>query len=222
MSRKIGLELLQKGDVSRAYIGVTYQPLTPELASSFGAERARGALVNEVMPGGPAAKAGLRSGDIVLEVQGREVKEANDLQRAVLLYGVGEKLAMTVLRDGQKQKLTVVTAERPDGKEAKAGSPSGKARGNARSQNESGLELAQLTPEIARRLGYSGQNGVVVADVASGSAAEHAGLLRGDILVEVNRKPVTSEKQVEDALAKPGALLKVSRQGGTTFTVVGD
>jgi len=222
MARKIGLELLQKGDVSRAYIGVTYQPLTPELASSFGAERARGALVNEVVPGGPAAKAGLRSGDIVLEVQGREVKEANDLQRAVLLYAVGEKLTMTVLRDGQKQKLSVITAERPDGREAKAGGPSGKQRGSARGQSSRGVELAPLTPEIARRLGYSGQAGVVVSDVAPGSAAEHAGLLRGDIIVEVNRKPVTSEKQVEEALGKSGALLKLSRQGGTMFTVVGE
>lgn len=220
MSRKIGLELLNKGDVSRAYIGVTYQPLTPELASSFGADRTRGALVNEVVPDGPAAKAGLRSGDIVLDVQGREVKEANDLQRAVLLHGVGEKLVITVLRDGREQKLTLVTAERPDEREARAGRP-GKRRGGEQ-PNESGVDLATLTPEIARRLGYRGQGGVVVAEVAPGSPAEHAGLMRGDIIVEVNRKPASSEKQVDEALSKGKTLLKLHRQGGTMFTVVGE
>jgi serine protease Do len=219
MARKIGLELLQKGGVSRAYIGVTYQPLTPELAASFGADRPRGALVNEVVPDGPAAKAGLRSGDIVLEVQGREVKEANDLQRAVLLYNVGEKLQLTVLRNGQKQKLTVTTAERPDTREARAGQS--KQRGGAKGQNSLGVELTPVTPEIAKRLRYSGQGGVVVAEVVPGSTAEQAGLMRGDIIEEINRKPVTSEKQVEDALGGR-ALLKLHRQGGTFFTVIGE
>jgi Do/DeqQ family serine protease len=226
MARKIGLELLQKGDVSRAYIGVTYQPLTPELASSFGAERTRGALINEAVPDGPAARAGLRSGDIVLEVQGREgrareVKEANDLQRAILLYSVGDKLTLTILRNGQKQKISVVTAERPDSRQAKAGSV-GKQRGGAKAPNSSGMELTQLTPDIARRLGYSGQGGVVVADVAPGSVAEHAGLMRGDIIQEIDRKPVSSEKQVEEALTSGRALLKLHRQGSTFFAVIGE
>ena len=220
MARKIGLELLNKGDVSRAYIGVTYQPLTPELASSFGAERARGALVNEVVPDGPAAKAGLRSGDIVLEVQGREVKEANDLQRAVLLYNVGDKLSLTVLRNGQPQKLTVVTAARPDGRQARAGAPNKQRGGKA--TGSSGADFAPVTPEIAKRLGYTGQGGLVVAEVAPGSPAERAGLMRGDIVQEVDRKPVTGEKQVDDALSGGRALLKLHRQGSTFYTVVGE
>jgi serine protease Do len=223
LARKVGLELLKNGDVSRAWIGVTYQELTPELASSFGVQRTRGALVNEVMPNGPAAKAGLRSGDIVLEIQGREIKEGKDLMRAVLLYPVGEKLSVTVLRDGQPQKLTVTTAERPDSRETKLGAAKGKQRNNqVRPSSATGVELAALTPEIARRLGYSGPGGVVVADVASGSPAERAGLMRGDVIEEIDRKQVTTEKQIEDALAKPRALLKLRRQGSTFFTALGD
>lgn len=220
LARKVGFELLQKGDVSRAWIGVSYQELTPELAASFGVQRTRGALVNEVVPNGPAAKAGLKPGDIVLEVQGREIKEGKDLLRSVLLFPVGEKLGVTVLRDGQPQKLTVVTAERPDTREARAGSGGSKQRA-LKGSTANGLELAPLTPEIARRLGYSGSGGLVVADVASGSPAERAGLMRGDVIEEVNRKPVTSEKQVEDALAKGRALLKLQRQGNTFFTAFG-
>jgi serine protease Do len=221
LSKKVSQELLQKGDVSRAWIGVSYQELTPELASSFGVQRTRGALVNEVVQGGPAAKANLRPGDIILDIQGREIKEGKDLLRAILLYPVGEKLSVTVLRDGQQQKLSVVTAERPDHREANAFRPNSKPRGALKSPSTTGVELALVTPDIARRLGYSGQGGVVVADVAPGSPADQAGLSRGDVIEEINRKPVTSEKQAQDALAKGRALLKVQREGNTRFTVLG-
>jgi Do/DeqQ family serine protease len=221
LARKVGMELLQKGDVSRAYIGVNYQELTPELASSFGVQRTRGALVNEVVPNGPAAKAGLRSGDIVLDVNGREVKEGKDLQRAILLFPVGEKLTVTVLRDGQQQKLSVVTAERPDHREAKNGL-GGPKRGNRAAPAASGVELAPVTPEIARRIDYAGPGGVVVADVAPGSSADRAGLQRGDVIEEVNRKPAKDEKQVQDAISGGRALLKLSRGGNTMFTAISE
>jgi len=222
LSKKVSSELLSKGDVSRAWIGVSYQELTPELASSFGVQRNRGALVNEVVQGGPSAKAGLRPGDIILDVQGREIKEGKDLLRAILLFPVGDKLTVNVLRDGQQQKLTVTTAERPDQREAHAGVASGKQRNANKPLNASGVELAQVTPEIARRLSYTGQGGVVVADVASGSPAEQAGLMRGDVIEEINKKPVLTEKQALDAMTKGGALLKLHRQGSTFYTAIGE
>ena len=220
LARKVAMELLQKGDVSRAWIGVSYQELTPELASSFGVQRTRGALVNEVIPNGPAAKAGLRSGDIIIDIQGREVREGRDLLRAVLQYPVGEKLSLTVLRDGGTQKLAVVTAARPDQREARAGGAQPKRQSQAKPATSRGLELAELTPDIARRIGYEGREGVVVANVVPGSLADRAGLLRGDVIQEINRKPVNSLRQVEEAFGAGKALLKVQRQGGTFFAAL--
>jgi Do/DeqQ family serine protease len=221
LARKVGLELLQKGDVSRAWIGVSYQELTPELASSFGVQRTRGALVNEVMPNGPAAKAGVRTGDIIVDIQGREVREGRDLLRAVLQYPVGEKLALTVLRDGNTQKLQVTTAARPDQREARSGGAAQPKQKQAKPAATSrGLELAELTPDIARRIGYQGQSGVVVANVVPGSAADRAGLLRGDVIEEINRKPVSSLRQVEETFGAGKSLLKVQRQGGTFFAAI--
>jgi Do/DeqQ family serine protease len=220
LARKVALELLQKGDVSRAWIGVSYQELTPELASSFGVQRTRGALVNEVIASGPAAKAGVRPGDIIIDIQGREVREGRDLLRAVLQYPVGEKLALTVLRDGGTQKLQVVTAARPDQREARSGGAQPRRQNQAKPASSRGLELAELTPEIARRIGYQGQSGVVVSNVVPGSAADRAGLLRGDVIEEINRKPVSALRQVEEALGAGKALLKVQRQGGTFFAAI--
>jgi serine protease Do len=151
------------------------------------------------------------------------VREGRDLLRAVLQYPVGEKLSLTVLRDGGQQKLQVVTAARPDQREARAGGAGAKPqRGQAKPQNGKGMELAELTPDIARRIGYHGPGGVVISNVVPGSAADRAGLLRGDVIEEVNRKPVSSERQLEEALSGPKALLKVQRQGGTFFAALGD
>lgn len=216
--KRVADELLAKGGVHRAWIGVSYQELTPELASSFGIDRTRGALVNEVVTGGPADKAGVKSGDIILDVAGKEVREGRDLLRIVLLHEVGKSLPVTVLRDGANKKLALVTTERPSSDEVAQ-------RRNPRSRNapgptERGVDLAPLTPDLARRLGYRGHGGVVVANVQTGSPAERAGLTRGDVIEEVNKARVTQPKEVDDALSKGSALLKLHRQGGTFFAVV--
>jgi serine protease Do len=222
LARKVSTDLLEKGDVSRGWIGVSYQELTPELASSFGVNRTRGALVNEVVPNGPAAQAGMRTGDIILDVQGREVKEGKDLLRVVLQNQVGAKLAVTVLRDGQKKTLNVVTTQRPDMNEAHShGHAPKKGRGNAE-PSEQGLALTALTPDVARRIDYAGTGGVVVMGVQPGSPADRAGMSRGDVIEEVNRKTVQTPKQVEDALSQGKTLLRLSRQGRTYFSVIGD
>jgi serine protease Do len=222
LARKVAMELLEKGNVSRAWIGVAYQELTPELASSFGVNRTRGALINEVVVGGPAEKAGIRAGDVLLDIAGREVREGRDLLRIVLQHRVGEKLPVTVLRDAEKKTLTLVAVERPDSNEARAEGGQKRSRGAAKEAGVQGLALSQLTPDIARRIGYQGQQGVVVVNVMPGSAAERAGLARGDVIEQVNKKNVQSEKQVEDALAQGKALMKLQRQGGTFYAVVGE
>ncbi len=222
LARRVSSELLQKGSFSRAWIGVGYQELTPELASSFGVQRTRGALVNELVPNGPAAKAGIRPGDILLDIQGREIREGRDLLRAVLQYPVGQSLSITVLRDGQQKKLSLVTEARPDeNQEAKRPANARKQRGGNGAAS-SGAALAAMTPELARRLSYGGPGGVVVTGVVPGSAADRAGLARGDVIEEVNRKPAQNEEQVAEALAKGKALLKLHRQGSSFFSVFGE
>jgi S1-C subfamily serine protease len=220
LARKISGELLEKGDVSRAWIGVGYQELTPELASSFGVNRTRGALINEVMPTGPAAQGGMRPGDIILEIAGREVREGKDLLRAILQNPVGARLNVTVLRDGQKKQLEIITGARPDeahAHHARGGKKQAHPAGNVGSH---GVALAQLTPDVARRLEYQGQAGVVIAGVQPGSPADRVGLMRGDVIEEINKKPAQNVKQVEDALGQHRALLKVVREGRTFFYVI--
>ncbi len=217
LARRVTTELLEKGDVKRAWIGVSYQELTPELASSFGVDRTRGALVNDLVPGGPAQTAGIKSGDIILDIGGREVREGRDLLRAVLQHPVGAKIVVTVLREGQPLKLNLVTVERPNSDQA-ARSQAKPSKGPAAAP-QGGLNLVPLTPDVARRLSYQGGSGVVVASVVPGSGADRAGLVRGDVIEEVNRRPVQTPKQVEDSLQKGRALLKLYRQGGTFFVV---
>jgi Do/DeqQ family serine protease len=217
--KRVAKELLEKGDVHRAWIGVSYQELTPELASSFGVDRTRGALINEVVPSGPADKAGLQPGDVVLELAGKPIREGKDLLRVVLQHTVGEALPVTVLRDGAQRKLSVVAAERP-GSEDAASRRRGQRQRGAPSAGEQGIDLARLTPDLARRLGYRGSATVIVSAVKPGSPADRAGLMRGDVIEEVNKKRVDDERQVLQALEKGSALLKLSRQGGTFFTVV--
>jgi S1-C subfamily serine protease len=221
LARKVGMELLKNGNVSRAWIGVSYQELTPELASSFGVQRTRGALINEIVPNGPAAKGGMRSGDILLSIEGREVREGRDLLRAILQYPVGQSLKLTVLREGQQKQLTVVTAARPDSREARANNGR-KQRGGADEGGVAGAALSALTPDLARRIEYNGPGGAVVMGVVPGSPADRAGLTRGDVIEEVNQRPVQNPQQVEEALGKGKTLLRLHRQGGTFFAVVGE
>lgn len=222
LARKVGTELLQKGSVSRAWIGVSYQELTPELASSFGVQRTRGALINEVVSDGPAAKAGLRSGDILIDIEGREIREGRDLLRAVLQFPVGRTIGVSVMRDGQVKKLSVVTADRPDSREAQKASPQNrKQRGASNELSPGGAQITALTPDIARRIDYTGPGGIVVTNVKAGSAADRAGLTRGDVIEEVDRKAVQTPQQFEEAVNKSTKpLLKLRRQGGTFFAVL--
>ncbi len=219
LARRVSSELLATGDVKRAWIGITYQELTPELASSFGMQRTRGALVNDLVPGGPAERSGIKTGDIILDIGGREVREGRDLLRAVLQHPVGAKVIVTVQRDGQPQKLNLVTVERPN-----TDNPGrhGIKQPNAQQPAlQGGLNVVPLTPDIARRLSYAGSAGVVIASVAPGSMADRAGLMRGDLIEEVNRQAVQTPKQVMDGLRKGRTLLKLHRRGGTFFAVFG-
>ena len=211
--------LIKNGKVEHGYMGIGISDVTPEQAKFFNVTKATGAVVTQVEPGSPAEKAGLKVGDVITEVNGKTVNDAGELQVAVGMKQPGASLELKVLRDGNPKDLSVtLEAFGARNKEQKTASDeSGRPRW--------GIGLADLTPELRQELQLNDNvNGAVVAQVAPGSSADNAGLQRGDVITEVNRKPVRSADDVKKALGDlpPGsdALVLVYSGGGSTFRVL--
>ena len=220
-------QLQAKGKVTRGYLGVQVGDLTPDLAAGFGlAPGTKGALVQNVVPRGPAAKAGVQAGDIVLALNGKPVDSAGELTRQVAIVPPGEQVKLDVLRGGkEKKQLAFKVAQRPED-EAQA-SAAAEEEGGEKGNNSPklGVSLQPLTPQVARQLGVNPDDGgVVVVDVVDGGPAQRAGVRQGDLVVELNRQPV---KKVEDVAAglsrmKEGemALLRVRRGDSALYIAV--
>jgi len=211
-------QLKERGRVVRGYLGVAVQPLTQELAKAFGLEKDEGALVAAVQPGSPAAEAGLRQGDVIVEYDGKPIEDVPELPRLVAATPIGKEVAMKVLREGQPQTLTAKIGELKE-EEVAAREGEGKTEKSAL-----GFRLEELTPELAQRLGVKPREGVVITAVQPGSPAAEAGLRPGDVVVEVNRQKVKRLKDVEAALAKrppaEGSLFLVEREGAGRYVVL--
>lgn len=218
LARSVGEQLLASGKVKRAWLGVAFQELSPELAKSLGKSDTHGALVSSVVAQGPAARAGIKPGDIIENVDNDTVGEGKDLLRAVLQKPVGHEITVGVRRDGKLQNIKVKTAERPGDLRNGGGGPS--LDGEASAPSEFGLKLQLLTPDIASELGYKGSGKVVVAGVRPGSPADSAGLATGDVIAEADRQPVKSPDDVANAAKDGKALLRVERKSGSFFTVL--
>lgn len=215
LAQSVARQIRQEGSVRRAWLGVGFQDLTPELAGHFGQKEHGGALVSSVVPGGPADKAGVRSGDIIVDVGGTPIVEGRDLLRAVLRQQVGNKVPIRVKRDNTPMSLTVVAGERPSEQQRAA------AGSSPPSQVDSlGLGLRLMTPEIRRQLGYQGSGQVVVESVTPGSNADRAGLRRGDVVVEADRRSVRSLVDVRAALKDGSALLRIERGAYQQYIVL--
>ena len=207
MAKPVFTQILQKGTVSRGYMGVTIQPVTEELASSFGLKQARGALVNDVLKGGPAEKAGLRQGDVIIAFNGTEVKDTSHLQRLVAEHGVGKTARVTVFRDGKSIELgmTLSSADTAPRQQRDSGG-TGEQPGQA--------DLLGLVVDDAE------QGGVVVVDVGRGSAAAEAGIRRGDVIVSVNRKKVDNSGEYQRIIqqaGRGGSLTVLVRRGDASI-----
>jgi len=213
--RSVTEQLAETGTVRRAWIGVGFQELTPELASSLGSSATRGALVSSVAASGPADRAGIRAGDIVINVDDQVVSEGRDLLRAVLSRRVGATVALAVLREGRRITLSLTTAERPTEGAQPARAPQSNAR---HADGGFGLALEPLSPDIARQLGYRGEGKVVIVSVTPGSVADRADLKRGDVIVTADRSGAREPSDVVNALADGRALLQVER-GLSSFFV---
>jgi serine protease Do len=216
LAKDITEQLRTKGKVTRGWLGVMVQDVTEELASSFKLSEPKGALVSSVKEGGPAAQGGLQRGDIIIEYDGKPVKTSHELPLMVAASPIGKEASVKVLRDGKEQTLRLKVGEMPrgEGEEDAPGEQSEETSGE-----KLGLAVAPITPEIARQLGIEPDSGVVVRAVKSGSSADEAGVQPGDVIVEVNRKPVKSVEAFKTAVggAKDGeSLLLLIKRGETT------
>jgi serine protease Do len=210
-------QLVKTGEVARGYLGVSIQSITPELAQALKLEERQGALVSEVVQGSPAAKAGIRQGDVIVGFNGETIDEARDLPAVVAKTPVGEDVTVTLRRDGNTQQVPVTMGKLPSEKGASAES-------SQITPSQWGLQLQDLTPQVARQHGLTETSGVLVLGVQPGSPAERAGLRRGDIIREVNRQAVHSVQELRDAIAKAddqeALLLLVKRDQGSIFVAM--
>jgi serine protease Do len=190
MAKDIAHQLQDNGHVTRGWLGVGVQEITPELAKSFGMKEAKGALVSQVTSGSPAEKAGIEQGDVIVAFDGKELANSKELPQWVASTPVGKTVTVKVSRDGKAIERQVKVGEMEEKKAEVAKAPTGK---------KLGIAVQNLTPEMAKGLGLKKETGVVITQVEPGSPASEAGLQTGDVIREVNRKPV---KDVEDFMQK--------------------
>jgi len=216
VAKRIYTELTTRGKVSRGWLGVSVQALTPELAKSFGTSEETGVLIADVVEGSPAEKGGLKSGDVILEFNGKRVAAPGDLQRAVGLSGPGSAAKLKVLRDKSERTVEIKIGEAPDEAALAARQPGAKAKSLL------GLEVKPLTADVARQLGLRGSDGVVVVAVEDGSPAEGAGIQPGDVVREVNRAKVRTLPEFEKAtqgLKEGDRVTLLLQRGGSALFV---
>ncbi len=194
VAKEIIPQLRDKGKVVRGWMGITIGPMTEDLAATYGLAEAKGALVNSVNPGSPAAKAGLEPEDAILQADGRTIRDNGDLSRYIASLSPGTSVTLDLLRGKDKKKVSVTLGTFPD-QASEEGAPE---EGHA----SLGMTLRDLTPAAAERIGLPRDtHGVVVTDVEAGEVAEDAGLVRGDVIVTVNGQPIGGTAAFETAIA---------------------
>jgi len=194
MAKAIKNQLIEKGSVTRGYLGIVIQELTPVLAESFGFDNQKGVLVAEVSQGAPAEEAGIEQGDLIIQFDGQPVEKVGTFRNQVALKTPGSSHTITVLRHGDRKRLTVTIGKLADRESSPAASS-----GNT---NGLGFSVQTLTPDLARQLGIPGEKGVVVTQVAPGSPAAQVGIKAGTVIKQVNRERVETAEKFERSVAK--------------------
>jgi serine protease Do len=222
LARAVVDQLRASGKVTRGWLGVSIQPLGPDLRQALGLGDTEGALIADVIAKSPAEASGLKRGDVVVGLDGKPITEPGQLSRSIATMPPGTKTQLRVIRDGKERTLEVKVGKQPD----EGGGGEGVARGDDEedegnvSAGSLGLQLDTLTDAARRQLGYSSEVvGALVTGVANGSPAEEAGMRPGDVILQVDRHDVNSPRATAAALAKasPPILLLIKRGDNTVF-----
>lgn len=216
LAKAIANQLIEQGEVTRGFLGIVIQPLTPDLAESFGMDQSQGILIAQVSEDSPAANAGLRQGDVIVGYRGNPVTDIGSFRNAVSLTRPGNREQITILRNGKRKNISVTIGRLTKDKLA--------AKGSAQTTEELGLTLQTITPDLARQFDINPGKGVVVTEVQSGSIAASTGIEPGVIILQVNRKPVNSAAEFSRAVKKSSGdkrvLLLIYKDGMQRYVVL--
>jgi Do/DeqQ family serine protease len=217
MARSVAEQLIRSGKVRRGHLGVTIQPITSDMAANLGLKDVRGVIVSGVEPGGPAERAGIKQGDVITAINGKQVEDSNSLRNLVASSAPGSEVTVTVWRDGGAQQLRATLGELPSQPNSRA-TPGG---GDSNGESGLGMTVTPMTPELASSLGLRGDaRGLVVTEVDPAGAAGAAGLQPGDVIEQINRQPARSQEDLRAALSRAGSrplLLFVNRRGSKFY-----
>ena len=231
MARQVMDQLIKSGKVSRGYIGVTLEAIKPDLASQLGLPNTNGAVVTEVTPGEPGAKAGLQQYDVITAIDGSKVQDSSDLTFKVTAHAPGDTVSLDVIRNGKPIKVNVTLGLRPTAVDfAQRGSNGPSDNGNSGDDSGKstsyGISVQPITPEVAQQVGIpAATRGVVVTDIDPDSPAAdpNKGIGQGSVIVAVNKQPVNNisdfKRLMSQANGKP-VLLTVNNGGSINFAVV--
>jgi serine protease Do len=203
----------------RGYVGLWLQEVTEDLVKALGLENKEGVLVADVVENGPADRAGIKRGDVIVSYEGKKIEDGAQLKNMVAQTEPGAAAKAVIIRDGQKKEVNLKLTERKEGEKQTSRKKTNKKKSSSRNL---GFEIQELTSDIAEQLGFVDEIGVVIAHVFPGTPASEAGLRRGDLIQEVNRRPVQSEEEFDKAIEdlKGGDILALLvRRGQNTFFV---
>lgn len=213
MAQEIFDQLKAHGSVTRGWLGVGVQDLTPELVEYYGLKEKKGVLVAQVFEGDPADKAGIKAKDVIVEIDGQRINSSRELTATIASISVGKKTPITILRDGKEKTVNVKIAKRDDSELMATKEPE--------SSGELGIRIAEITPETAKQFGHSEtEKGVLVVGVEPGSKAAEAGVRQGDLVKEVNRKPVTSVPELRSEVEKDDKVQLLVKRPNAGFVVI--
>ena len=220
LARNVMGQIIDHGKVTRGYIGVVIQPITPNMSKALNLDKLQGALVGDVTPKGPAKDAGVQRGDVIMAVNGNTVNDSNDLRNTISMMQPGQTVKLTINRSGSTKDIDVKLGELPLSKEeAATDSDNGSSK-----ESTKGITVETLDSDTAQQLQLpEATKGAVVTGVDPSSAAADSGLRKGDVIQEVNHQPVKSAAEFNAAMSKAdknGVLLLVNRGGTTLFVAL--